>query len=291
MERSKYVFSPPEKSKAEIAAGIWLPDDNDICNRCVGVLRAWWPRAAAYNDTARLWTLDADGRLAKDGSLADALRAEYLMKLAELMAESDRRTRANREAFISGAIPPGYLVEINRAKLKNPAAFDKVQAWTPGGDLPGLVALGDTGRGKTLAVYHRLATLHRETGVTFSALTADELKRRIIASALRESDGNTEDAADDVETKLRKAKIIFVDDLSQTKLTAHYAERLFAIVEYRMARRLPCVFTVQMGKAALVHKLAGYEAAFLDTADCLARRIEDCCQPVNFGRNDPPSRC
>ena len=42
-------------------------------------------------------------------------------------------------------------------------------------------------------MFHRLATLQQESGARFLALTADELKRKLIAAALSsEVDGNNE---------------------------------------------------------------------------------------------------
>lgn len=273
MHEPRYRFSPTNASEEVLAAGVWLSPEGVNPS-----LATWWPQRLHRNvvQAAWDWTDKVDGRLYGDNPPVDALRLEYLAKLAEFSSESARLKLAEREAFIERSIPPGYRVAIDRIRLKSVDAFDLVQLWKPSPARPGLVAFGDTGRGKTLAVYHRLAALHRARGMSFVALTADTLKRRAIAAAMHEGDG-----LEDVW----KARVLFIDDLSQAKLTAHYAETLFAIVEHRTAQGMPCIFTVQMTKAALIRKLAGYEAAFLDTAECLARRIEDHCQPVNFGRN------
>ena len=92
--------------------------------------------------------------------------------------------REKRERYIADAIPAEYRKPIDRARLANPGAFDRVQAWSPEGEQPGLVVLGATRRGKTRAVYWRLAQLHRERDLRFCAYSADELKRRLIQAAL-----------------------------------------------------------------------------------------------------------
>jgi len=299
-----YEFVPDGKTTEEMRGEWWTaPDDR---NSCPGISRFWWPRLhprAEWN--ACQFSISADIRLERDPTTTEAIRAEYQSKFRDLTAESVKLIRADRDTFIQQHIPPNYRMPIDRARLKNPAAFDKVQAWTPDGERPGLVARGDTGRGKTLAVYTCLAQLHIEMGLRFIALTADKLKMDILSLSRRSFDDDDEDHSsyspwfyavtnpypcdeDTLETftnKLNRVDVLFIDDLSQTKLTPVYAERLYAVVEDRTSHGKALVVTVQMGKAALVNKLAGYENAFLDTADCLARRIEDYCQPVNFGHN------
>ena len=203
--------------------------------------------------------------------------------------------REKRERYIADAIPAEYRKPIDRARLANPGAFDRVQAWSPEGEQPGLVVLGATRRGKTRAVYWRLAQLHRERDLRFCAYSADELKRRLIQAALNgeiepdsliiASESSVYHRREPVtfEGELRAAKLVFIDDLSQAKLTAHYAERLFALIEYRTARALPIVFTAQMDGDRLIRKLAGWEDQFADTAACIVGRIRDYCQAVNFG--------
>jgi len=300
----QYEFVPDGKTTEEMRGEWWTaPDDR---NSCPGISRFWWPPLhSSAKCQARQFSISAGIRLEKAPTTVEAIRAEYKSKLIDLTAQSVSFIRADRCAFIQQHIPPRYRMPIDRTRLKNPAAFDKVQAWTPDGERPGLVARGDTGRGKTLAVYTCLAQLHIEMGLRFIALTADKLKMDILSLSRRSFDDDDEDHSsyspwfyavtnpypcdeDTLETftnKLNRVDVLFIDDLSQTKLTPVYAERLYAVVEDRTSHGKALVVTVQMGKAALVNKLAGYENAFLDTADCLARRIEDYCQPVNFGHN------
>ncbi len=300
----QYEFMPDGKTTDELKEKWWTaPVDR---NSCPCISRFWWPHLHPQLERrAQNFSIGADIRLGRKSIPPEAIRAKYLSKIRDFTEESDKFIRADRVAFIQQYIPPRYRVPIDRTRLKNPAAFDKVQAWAPGGERPGLVVIGDTGRGKTLAVYTRLAQIYIETGLRFIALTADNLKSWVLLLSRRNPDEEYEDHSpcspwwralmnpypcddDTLETftnKLTRVDVLFIDDLSQTKLTPVYAERLFSIIENRTSHGKALVVTVQMGKAALVNKLAGYEAAFLDTADCLARRIEDYCQPVNFGRN------
>ncbi len=294
-------ITPQGKTPEEITTGVWYPRCfTEYCSEPSSLFRSWWPSVLHHDAaaTANGWAFDAARRWEEGKASDKEIRAEYQSKFSEVCAESNRLIRAEREKYIGRNILPEYRREIDRARLKAQEAFDRVQLWTPGGEKPGMIVFGDTGRGKTRAVFHRLAALHREHGTMFLALTADELKRQLIAAALS---GEVEDEGcstesyycppsrnpTTVEGKLRAAEIVFVDDLSQTKLTPHYAERLFAIVEHRAARGLPLIVTVQMDGDRLARKLAGYEDQFADTAACLVRRLRDFCQPVNFGFEAP----
>jgi len=307
----QYEFMPDGKTADALKRDWWTaPGDHAPCP---SISRFWWPRLPQdASRQAQKFSIEADIRLGDSKSnITEVIRAEYRSKLTGFMAESALLIHAERQTFVKQHIPPRYRMLIDRTRLKNPAAFDKVQAWTPEGERPGLVAIGDTGRGKTLAVYTRLAQLHVETGLRFIALTADSLKTYILTFSRRcfnKDDDEVEDHSsyspwfnavinpypcdeDTLETftnKLCNVGVLFIDDLSQAKMTPVYAERLFAIIENRTSHGNPLVVSIQMGKTALVNKLAGYESAFLDTADCLARRIEDYCQPVHFGRNSSP---
>jgi DNA replication protein DnaC len=268
---------------------VWFP--NNLHNEARDLGRAW------ITDAARRWEASA--------VTLEALRAEYQAQLDAWIAASGKRKVSDlaryREAHITQVVPLEYRQPIVRDMLKNPAAFDRVQLWAPGGKKPGLIVFGATGYGKTRAIYNRLATLYRENGTQFYALTADELKQGVIVAAHNgevEHEATYEYRGDHLpslrrepstfEGKLRAADIVFIDDLSQTKMTGYYAERLFALVEHRVARAKPLIVSVQMDGDRLAHKLAGWDEQFADTAACIVRRLRDFCQSVNFGCDPAP---
>jgi hypothetical protein len=299
------------RPEGEDCAG-W-PLGRDRFGDSLGLLRAPYPPDLHPRAVAGFskWAEDADRRL--DNRTLDAVgaRAEYAAALSAAIRQSDEaaaadreREAADREAFIEAAVPPLYRTPIDRARLRNPRAFDTVAAWRPGGACPGLLCAGDTGMGKTRAVFARLMELHRAEGLPFVALSSDALKQRMID--LSQRGGWDDEAAERAENLARSARardflparddtlglfcaklqtvpVLFVDDLSQIKATGFAAEKLFSIIENRTREGLPLIVTLQTGPADLIRKLAGAGAEYADTAACLVRRLQDFCEAVDFG--------
>lgn len=277
----------------------------DRFGEVLGRVRARFPRDLHCSAVAAFeeWAEDADRRAEAGTVDASTIRAEYADRLAEAVRRSGEAKAADAELHLVRLIAPEYRKPIDRDRLRNPAAFDAVQAWRPEGDRPGLLCAGDTGRGKTRAVFARLAALHRAEGLAFVALSADTLKQRIIDLAQRGGEDGDEDARRDPGgarpadrfqpregdtlgafiRKLQTVPVLFIDDLGQAKVTALYAEKLFALIEHRTREGLPLVVTVQGRPPDVVRKLAGWGAEFADTARCLVRRLCDYCQRVSFG--------
>lgn len=256
-------------------------------------------------DQARAFAQRSNERLKSDPSELDAVHAEYTALVGSMVERSRQVQAVGREDYVRKSIPPEYRQCIDPAQIKNRRAFEKVQAWIPGleAQRPGLMAWGRSGAGKTRAIYSRLAALHRAHGTGFIGITSDDLKNAILSlSAMQAPDeigyGSGRLVADrladispmlaavrSVESLidgLRRASVLFIDDIGQAKMTPVYGERLFSLIEYRTARCLPVIVTAQIDGDALTKKLSGYENEHLDRAQCIVRRIRDKCCPVNF---------
>lgn len=269
-------------------SGILYPHDEAMCRV---VVKFEFPARLHQkaSDEACRWAMAVNDRRDVPEDPADmnpatwvAIVAEHKEKVAEVSALSDRLYSEDCEAYLRQRIPLEYRKPIDRLQMKAPAAFDKVQCWEPWADSkPGLVAIGASGKGKTRAVYARLAELHRTEGTSFHAFTADALKATVLSLSCGEPAGGFVNM-DAMMAALTSVDVLFLDDLSQAKVTAVYAEKLFAMVERRTARGLAMAVTVQMQKGALVAKLAGRDEEWKDTAECIARRLSDYCMPVSF---------
>ena len=318
--RTLLLLPAGRSSDADCRGWRYAMDSRGGCRDPLSILRAVYPpglHPQAVDDFEK-WAIGADARLC-DGKMDDAaVRTEYEAALAATIRQSAEFKAADADAYLSRIIPREYRRPIDRtAPRVNWRAFDAVQAWRPEVKRrPGLLVAGDTGRGKTRAIYARLADLHKAEGLKFIALTSDALKQSIIdlsriASAEYDNSNVGENGPSlfmgrsgsvytprgeflpkDSDTlgafiaKLQSVPVLFVDDLGQAKMTPLYGEKLFALVEHRTNRGLPIIATAQSRPDALVRKLAGWEGEFADTARCLVRRLMNYCTPVDFGFDD-----
>ena len=203
-------------------------------------------------------------------------------------------------------IPKEYRVEILRARLPNPRAFDEVQGWCDRGwdsgdymDFDsylmtrGIIAAGGTGQGKTRAVAQLAFTCftanswsHSDDHV-FLFLPATALKRAAPISAGRPgTDKHDRAEAEKLIEEARSCDLLLLDDLSQPKFTPAYAEVLYDIVEHRTSHRLPNFVTLQLGRDEFLEKVSDNNPHLLSAAEAIFRRLTDYCDVIDFD-HDP----
>ncbi|MBM4156488.1 MAG: hypothetical protein FJ221_15880 [Lentisphaerae bacterium] len=186
--------------------------------------------------------------------------------------------------------PAVFSDRLDRARLPNPPAFDRVLTWSP--DMGrNLIAFGDVGTAKTRAVYHLFYRLMKsipddpmwrdtggdcddeddDYGVGWSELIdipASALATRVRALALRDPVGVAS-----FTRHLRQARILFIDDITQIRLTDRLAEVLYDVIDARYRNNRPLIVTSQVGADELVGKLAHGDKSLRITARAIVRRI------------------
>lgn len=185
--------------------------------------------------------------------------------------------------------PAAFGDTLDRARLPNPAAFDRVLTWSP--DMKcNLIAFGDIGTAKTRAVYTLFYELMKripddrmwkatgdcdeeddDYGVGWSGLIdipATALATRARALALRDPVGLAA-----FTQHLRQARILFIDDVTQIRLTDRLAEVLYDVIDARYRNNRPLIVTSQVGADSLVEKLAHGDKSLRITARAIVRRI------------------
>lgn len=146
------------------------------------------------------------------------------------------------------------------------AAFSRVTDWRPSQVGRGLICTGDSGAGKTTALWSLFRALERtQTNVTF--LTAVELQRQLSIAARDIKDVK----------HLTHCRVLMVDDLGKEKLTASVAALLWEVIDARYAHRRPLVITTRYAGAA-------FEERFGDAilGKDIRRRLLNCCDVVQF---------
>jgi len=150
----------------------------------------------------------------------------------------------------------------------------------------GVMLFGPTGSGKTRAAFRMLERWIRDDGwlLRFKYLSGPLLKRKLADAAkagkAHELIEQILDSSDDV---------IFIDDLSQARFTASFAENLFELIDRIHRERIPLVVTVQTTGADLIRKWCADDRALTDTAEAIARRLRDYCVKVRFPKPARPS--
>lgn len=141
----------------------------------------------------------------------------------------------------------------------------RVSEWRPS-ENRGLVLVGDSGKGKTTALWSLYRELER-TGTNAIFLTAVELQRQL-----------SEAARDIKDVKhLTHCRVLMIDDLGKEKLTASVAALLWEVVDARYSNRRPMVISTRYSGER-------FEERFGDAVlgGDIRRRIVDSCRVVSF---------
>lgn len=198
---------------------------------------------------------------------------------------------------------------IDHARLPNPDAFAQVMKWSYFGG-QNLVAFGDTGTGKTRAIYALLLRIRNSTvrtwlwkqlkdfddcdqewvdyGVEWSGII--DIPATSLAALVRKFTLRDPARLSIFMEFLKDAGILFIDDISQLRLTDRLAECLFDVVDCRYRRKKSLIVTSQVGADGLVDKLAHGDKSLRITARAIVRRISQDGEAlaVDFDAPTPP---
>lgn len=149
---------------------------------------------------------------------------------------------------------------INRQTLR------QVAEWKPDAKGRGLIVSGESGAGKTTALW---ALFKQLEAAEYSPLilTAVELQRQL-----------SEAARDIKDVKhLTHCRVLIVDDLGKERLTAAVGALLWEVIDSRYCHRRPVVISTRYAGEA-------FEARFGDgiLGKDIRRRLIDCCEVVKF---------
>lgn len=171
----------------------------------------------------------------------------------ELTPEGERMTQFKRLMQDS----PEFLQKIDRKRLPNPEAFDRVTAWN--GLSPGPCAWGPTDTAKTRAAWSVVGRLYVHENKPFAWFPG----RRLVNELAKYEDNNT---ADEFFRMYDFFKVLFVDDLDKINWQFDSQKTaLFAFYDWIYRRHKPCVTTTNKDRAWWADKMG----------DAFARRLFD----------------
>ena len=166
--------------------------------------------------------------------------------------------------------PPIYR-ENDPNLLPNLPMFEQVQKWEYGPE--GLLLLGPSRLGKTRAAWALLNRLHFKEKRKIVAFNPMDLKLAV-ANAWR----NREEDEPNVASQLRRAQILFLDDLDTIKFTEAVEETLYDAFEYRLAHFKPVIVSLNQCGDELVDRMST-EARGVK----IVERMRESCRAINFG--------
>lgn len=160
-----------------------------------------------------------------------------------------------RELILSREFPPNF----------NRTAYERVTKWTQSSDR-GLVLVGESGTGKTTALWALFRIIER-TGGNPKFLSGVELGRTLST------------AARDLERIdwLKKTRVLIIDDLGKERLTPAVAGLLWELLDHRHGFRLPTLISLKYSGEAFRERFGDKSIG-----NDIARRIHEMCEFVPF---------
>jgi len=199
-------------------------------------------------DFKRRRGIDLDAQ--KPAQAEDAVRDQVLLQLKR------------REELWQERCPKLYHETVLSKLPCAKAAIEAVLAHSMHGST-GLILHGVPRTGKTRLAYHKLHDLYME-GVTMRLFDAVGFAAAVV-SAYREG---TEEK---FYVEHARVGVLFVDDIGKAKITPRVAEALFCLVDRRLARGVPCLFTTNLAGKALAERFEDkvlYEALHARWTEC-----------------------
>ena len=256
-----------------------IPSDLRSCMHSI-------PRELHYQ--GRSFTLEAFREHLRRRVTEGAISEERAERLFAAWKHSMKVSLIDRHLYF----PEAFNASIDYARLPNRSAFNQVMTWFYYGN-QNLVAFGDTGTGKTRSVYAMLSRLRNKTadsylwkdkkgmsecdedwcnyGVEWSSLI--DIPATSLAAIVRKLSLRDPAKLSVFIEFLKEASILFIDDITQLRLTDRLAESLYDLMDCRYRECRSLIVTSQVGADGLVDKLAHGDKSLRITARAIVRRI------------------
>lgn len=185
-------------------------------------------------------------------------------------AEAKERASQYARTHFLQTIPATYR-ETDMGLLPLPAKYNEAVRF----DLTkgrGLILRGDTGQGKTRAMYGLLTRAATEQGLNVRILTGNEFTNGASAAYSEGGEGQGWERA------LSNVDVLAFDDLGKGVFTERVVNTLFGIVERRTAAARPIVITTNEVRSTMTAKAKGDELMMFP----IWRRLTEFCDVIEF---------
>ena len=188
-------------------------------------------------------------------------------KQVEAASEAAARRAYERNEAWRIICPPLYQ-DNDLAKLPlHPEILTRVLNWKIGPK--GIALAGPTGGGKTRAMYMLLERLHQE-GRFVTAISAKQFERYVHQMFDKEND------AREKVRRIRRAEILFIDDIGKEKYTERVESEFYDLIETRSANLRPIIWTANTNGPELLSMMSP------DRGEPILRRLRESTEIITF---------
>ena len=172
----------------------------------------------------------------------------------------------NRKQAIWKQNVPEFFREFDLDRAPNRASAEKVLAWQF--NPRGIIAHGDTGTGKTFAMYALIKNLIREN-IRVRCLTEYDF-------SLGVAEAQSKFELPHFVQSFYFNGVLFIDELGQVKLSEQAEASLMDVIDKRIGRKLPTLFTSNYTGVALENRFEP------NRAKPVVRRIREFSEAIHF---------
>lgn len=196
----------------------------------------------------------------------------YCDRAIQLIQKLDEAPRGDAPKWMAECpmlyrrIKPGARNQFPRIDWER---YDLVQKWDPNSRM-GLAINGDSGAGKSTAIWHLMLRLERQ-GIRWHLLDPGALSKHYFESVRAR-------AVDELVEKLVKVPVLALDDMGKSLTTEGMGAFVFDLINRRCEQLQPIVLTTRFTSQTLGERFPDDRTK----GDDIARRINDYCTPIRF---------
>jgi len=152
----------------------------------------------------------------------------------------------------------------------NLVSYKKVADWRY--NKQGMYISGDSGKGKTAAIWALCRNIERETGTAPQVIKAVALAGRLARSA--------KDLDVTQVTWMIRRKVLIIDDLGKEKITPSFTAQLFEVINGRYEQFRPTIVTTKFRGESLKKRFSNIGED--STGNDIIRRLGQTCEAIDF---------
>jgi DNA replication protein DnaC len=184
----------------------------------------------------------------------------------ELAAKGVRQGKFTGSSETDRPLCPIEFQEYDNQLLSNPKKFSEIANYAF--SRIGLLVVGETGAGKTRAIWQLLRRIYVDEGKEFKFFTGIRFANEMQASYRMEDRSAWVDGLMDVN-------VLAIDDIDKMKFTERMETEIFGIIDDRISNRKKTIITTNISGDELIARMP-------IVGEPLVRRLREFCEVIKF---------